>query len=46
LSALLLLEAAPGATLVSFDLGDLAPNATADQLKVRYCVDKKPDTAG
>jgi hypothetical protein len=36
LSALLLLEAAPEATLVSFDLGDLAPKATADQLKVRH----------
>ena len=45
LSALLLLEAAPGATLVSFDLGDLAPKATADQLKVRCYVDT-PEMAG
>ena len=46
LSALLLLEAAPGATLVSFDLGDLAPKATADQLKVRCYVDNTPEMAG
>ena len=39
LSALLLLEAAPEATLVSFDLGDLAPKATADSAQGAAPVD-------